>query len=192
MTRIVLDMSMSLDGFIADKNGSDAGLNNWVFNGQVPVAAGDMNFQLVSEASAVVFREFVENAAAAVFGRRTYEATGETAPFQLPSFVLTHHAEPSQTKDGATVTFVTEGIESALTQAKAAANGRDVYIFGGGDTAQQYLRAKLIDEIQINLVPKLLGGGVSLFGSLDTPIELERIRTVASEGVTHLKFRVVK
>jgi dihydrofolate reductase len=193
MGKVVLDMSMSLDGFIADSNGNDAGLNNWVFTGSIPITAGGMTFQLVSEASAEVFREFVDNVGAAVFGKRTFEAIGGTAPFQLPSFVLTHTPHPPETKDGATITFVTDGIESALAQARDAANGKDVYIFGGGEVAQQYVRAGLIDEIQINFASKLLGGGVRLFGDLDgKPVDLERIRTVQSPGVTHIKYRVVK
>lgn len=193
MGKVVLDMSMSLDGFIADANGNDAGLNDWVFAGNIPITAGGMTFKLVTNESAFVFQEFLDNVGAAVFGKRTFEATGEIAPFQLPSFVLSHNSRPPLTKDGATITFVTDGIESALAQAQAAANGKDVYIFGGGETAQQYIRAGLIDEIQVNLIPRLFGSGVRLFGEVDgAPIQLEPIRVLPSQGVTHLKYRVVK
>jgi dihydrofolate reductase len=112
----------------------------------------------------------------------------------MPVFVVTHEArDPVATEGGTTFTFVTAGIESALAQARAAAGDRDISVAGGANIAQQYLKAGLLDEIQIHLVPVLLGGGVRLF---DDPgphrVELERTRVVESPGVTHLRFRVVR
>ena len=105
--------------------------------------------------------------------------------------MLTHHPrEPLAMEGGTTFTFVTDGIESALEQAKEAAGGKDVSLGGGADVAQQYLAAGLIDELQINLVPVLLGGGTRLFDNLaGADVELEPIRVVATPDVTHLKYR---
>ena len=119
---------------------------------------------------------------------------GENPPFHAPVFVLTHHPREPLVKDGGTTfTFVADGIESALRQAMDAAGGRDVSLAGGADVAQQYLRAGLIDQLQINLVPVLLGDGTPLFADLaNSEIELECIRTVEAPGVTHLTYDVVK
>ena len=116
---------------------------------------------------------------------------GDEPPFHHPVFVLTHHArEPLELK-GTTFHFVTDGIESALEQAKEAAGGKDVALGGGADVAQQYLAAGLIDELEISIVPLLLGSGARLFDNLDgAAIELEQIRAVEAPGVTHLKYRV--
>ncbi|MEM9955856.1 MAG: dihydrofolate reductase family protein, partial [Chloroflexota bacterium] len=95
MGKVILDMSMSLDGFIAKRNGDDGGLNHWVFSGNHNVEAGGMTFGLTSEKSANVFREFVQKAGAFVVGRRTFEAGGAGASFQLPTFVLTRTMQKS-------------------------------------------------------------------------------------------------
>jgi len=117
---------------------------------------------------------------------------GDEPAFHHPVFVLTHHArEPLELKGGNTFTFVTDGIESALDQARRAAGGQDVSLGGGARAAQQYLAAGLVDEMVINLVPILLGDGERLFGGLgDRPPELEPISSITAPGVTHLKFRV--
>jgi dihydrofolate reductase len=111
-------------------------------------------------------------------------------------FVLTHHArEPVNKEGGTTFTFVTDGIESALEQARAAAGDKDVAVGGGANVAQQYLRARLLDELQIHVAPVLLGDGVRLFenGLADPPAELENTRVITSPtGVAHLRYRVVK
>jgi len=112
----------------------------------------------------------------------------------MPVFVLTHHARETLTKQGGTTfTFVTDGIEAALEQAKAAAGGSDVSVAGGASVAQQYLKAGLLDELQMHLVPLLLGGGVRLFDRLgpEQP-ELQSTRVIESPAVTHLRYRVVK
>jgi dihydrofolate reductase len=192
MGKVVLDMSMSLDGFVGGRNGDD-GLHNWVFGGSVPVDAGGMTFHLASKKSAKVFKEFVQAAGAFIIGKTTFAGVDENPAFQKPTFVLTHEARTPLNKQGTTITFVTDGIESALKHAKAAAGDKDIYVFGGAKVAQQYLGAGLIDEMQINLVPILIGGGLRLFGQDGAEtVELESIRVVEAEGVTHLKFRVVK
>jgi dihydrofolate reductase len=108
----------------------------------------------------------------------------------VPVFVLTHHARETVVKRGGTsFTFVTDGIEAALEQARAVAEDKDVALAGGATVVQQYLKAGLLDELQIHVVPVLMGGGVSLFGSLGIdPVELEATRVIESPMVTHLKF----
>ena len=115
---------------------------------------------------------------------------GTNPPFHHPVFVLTHHArEPLQAEGGTTFTFVTDGIESALAQARRAAGGRDVSLAGGAKAAQQYLVAGLVDEMEIHLVPTLLGRGEGLFDGVGDDLHgLELVRTVATPKVTHLKF----
>lgn len=179
MGKVILDMAVSLDGYIADPNGGDAGLYNWYFAPAPP--------------SAAVIDELVQSLGAIIMGRGAYRV-GEAVdgftddPYDAARFVLTHHA-PEKPVTG--ITFVTDGIESALKQAKAAAGDRDVAIGGGADIAQQYLKVGLVDEIQLHLVPKLLGTGIRLFDHLDS-IELESTRVIKSTGVTHLKFRVIQ
>jgi dihydrofolate reductase len=113
-----------------------------------------------------------------------------TPPFHYPVFVLTHHArEPLELEGGTTFTFVTEGIEAALEQARRAAGGQDVSLAGGASAAQQYLAAGLVDEMEINVVPTLLGSGERLFDGVGDDLHgLELVRTVAAPKVTHLKF----
>jgi dihydrofolate reductase len=119
---------------------------------------------------------------------------GDDPPFHVPVFVLTHHErEPLVKQGGTTFTFVTDGIGSALEQARAAAGDQDISLAGGAAIAQQYLAAGLLDELQIHLVPVVLGGGVRLFdGAVPAPVELEAERVVPSPAVTHLRFRVVR
>ena len=118
---------------------------------------------------------------------------GEEPPFHVPVFVVTHEAREDLVKSDTTFTFVSDGIESALAQARAAAGNKDVSIGGGADIAQQYLKAGLVDEIQIHVAPLLLGGGIRLFDQLgDAQIKLEKTRVIDSPSVTHLRFRVVR
>jgi dihydrofolate reductase len=118
---------------------------------------------------------------------------GDEPPFRVPVFILTHHArEPVTKQGGTTFTFVTDGIEPALEQARAAAGDRDVLVAGGADAVQQYLRAGLFDELQIHLVPVLLGGGVRLLDNLGARVGLELDRVVDSPAVTHLRYRVLR
>ena len=190
MSTIILDMTMSLDGFIAKPNGDDGGLHHWVFGGSHALEAGGITFQLTSENSKQVFADFVERVGAFVIGRKSLVAGSEEPFFQLPTFVLTHKKRQS---DDPLVTFVTDGIETALQKAKTAANGKAVYIGGGADVAQQYLRTGLVDELHISLVPVIFGEGIRLFDNMgDDAIKLHRLDVVEGEGVTHIKYRIDK
>jgi dihydrofolate reductase len=118
---------------------------------------------------------------------------GDEPPFRHPVFVITHHArEPLEMEGGTTFYFVTDGIESALEQARDAAGDEDVGLGGGANVAQQYLAAGLIDEMELHIVPQLLGGGARLFDNLDgAAVKLEPVRTIEGPGVTHIKYRNV-
>jgi dihydrofolate reductase len=212
MARVIVALTMSLDGFIAAANDNrDQGLGDggmrlfdWYFNGDTPIRhyadAAKQGMPVppfkLSSSSAEVFEELVASGGAVVTGKRTYDITdgwGGNGPLPgLPLFVLTHHV-PEQVPQGTSrYTFVTDGVESAIAQAKAAAGDKYVSLMGAS-IPQQCLRAGLLDEIQIHLVPVLFGAGVRLFDHLGTEqIELEVMRIVDSPGVTHLRYRVVK
>lgn len=170
---------MSLDGFIAGPNNQDSGLHDWYF-----APTGD---------ATVVIDELLDSIGAMILGKRVFgdQPDGFETPYKVPHFVLTHQARPQVEKMGVTFDFVADGIESALAQAQAAAGEKAICVAGGAETAQQFLRAGLIDELHIHLVSKLLGGGLRLFGDGE-PTALERTRVLESPGVTHLWFRVVK
>jgi len=202
---------MSLDGFVAGPNQSTdnplgiAGmrLHEWVF----PLAAWRAMHGLeggeVNESARVV-EESLADIGATVMGRNMFGGHpgpwaasepwngwwGSNPPFHHPVFVLTHHArEPLELEGGTTFTFVTDGIAAALEQARRAAGGKDVALAGGAKAAQQYLAAGLVDEMEINVVPTLLGSGERLFdGAGDDLHGLELVRTIAAPRVTHLKF----
>jgi dihydrofolate reductase len=201
MVKVYVSLSMSLDGFITGPNPrpgepmGDGGerLHEWM--------AGMADFRErgdTSNADADVLRELSSRTGALLMGRTMFDAGevpwGDDPPFGMPIFVLTHCPRETVTKQGGTTyTFVTDGLEAALEQAKAAAGGKDVGLVSGANLAQQCLRAGILDEIQIHLVPVLLGAGTRLFDHLGAePIELERTRVVESSvSVTHLSFRVV-
>lgn len=181
MGKVFLDMAMSLDGFVAGPTDADSGLYTWYF---APSA----------EDSAVI-DELLQTIGAMIIGRQTFgdQPDGFDTPYKVPHFVLTHEARPRVERDGATFIFVADGIASALAQAKAAAGDKNVCVAGGAQTAQQALNAGLLDELQIHLVPVLLGDGLRLFEHIgNAPVELERTSVIESLGVTHLTFRVVK
>lgn len=195
MSKVVVDLSMSLDGFIAHHDGRTDEVHAWYGSGNKPIKMpnSDLTFT-VDPASEEVVREGFE-LGANVTGRRTFEdanAWGGQDPLGIPSFIVTHEVpEKWQGADGPFV-FVTDGIESAITQAKAAAGGKDVGV-AGADIAQQCLKLGLLDEIRLHLTPVLLGDGILLFDNLGTgSVELERIWLVEAPDVTHLWFRVVK
>jgi dihydrofolate reductase len=204
-------ISISADGFIAGPNPSEADplgeggeqLHEWVFN----LAAwrephgregGEVN------ASTPVIEEAIDNIGATVMGREMFGGGpgpwgedpwegwwGDDPPFHTPVFVLTHHErEPLEKQGGTTFIFVTDGIESALEQAKQAAGDKDVALGGGADVAQQYLAAGRIDELDLNVVPVLLGGGTRLFDNLGAGVGLEQLRAIEAPGVTHIKYAV--
>jgi dihydrofolate reductase len=218
MGSVTADISMSLDGFIAGPNADreqplgEGGerLHEWAFG----LASWREPHGLAGGTTGPddeVMKESFESSGAVVMGRRMFGGGdgpwgdpawgdepwegwwGDDPPFHAPVFVLTHHArEPVAKQGGTTFTFVTDRIEAALDEARAAAGGKDVSIAGGASVIQQYLRARLLDELQIHLVPILLGGGTRLFDQLTEQIELEKTRVIDSSGVSHLKFRVPK
>ena len=212
MSRLRFQTSVSLDGFVAGPNPSEEHplgeggmqLHEWVFK----LAAwrkphgregGEVN------ASSAVVEGTLENIGATIMGRNMFGGGpgpwgkdpwdgwwGDDPPFHHPVFVLTHHERERLEKDGGnSFTFVTDGIESALEQARQAAGGKDVSLGGGAEAAQQYLAAGLIDEMLLNLVPVLLGSGTRLFENLGdvSAIGLEQVRAVDAPGVAHLLYR---
>ncbi|MGH2725112.1 MAG: dihydrofolate reductase family protein [Actinomycetota bacterium] len=195
MSRVHVDITMSLDGFIAGPNDEIDPLHDWLYGlaswrepHGLPGGTADRDAEVLAEA--------MGNNGAVIVGRRMYDLAGgwgENPPFHVPVFVLTRGArEPLAKAGGTTFTFVTDGIESALAQAREAAGDRDVSVGGGANTIQQYLRAGLIDEMQIHIAPVLLGEGIRLFEQGTEGIELEITRVIGSPKVAHLRFRVVK
>jgi dihydrofolate reductase len=196
-------MTMSLDGFVAGPNDNpDNGLGDggdslfkWYFSGntEVPISDGQMVLK-VSPQSAELLKRSLRTTGAQVWGRRTFDiarAWGGHPPAS-PSFILTHNVPPEWVKPGSPFTFVTDGIESAIRQAKQAAGDKDV-VLCTPTVLQQALNAKLVDELHVDVAPLLLGRGVRLFDRFGpAPIELEYIHAIAAPGVTHLSFRVVK
>jgi dihydrofolate reductase len=166
-------------------------------------SAGDTEYRLpgsemvfkVSPQTAELLREIRATTGALVTGRRTFDLTngwGGKHPLDVPTFVVTHTVPQEWAYKGSPFTFVTDGLESALEQAHAIAGDKDVGVVGAS-LVQQCIRAGLLDEIHVDVVPVLLGGGVRLFDHLGTePIELESTRVIEGAGVTHLTFRVVK
>lgn len=179
MGTVFVDMAMSLDGFVAGPNNEERGLHDWYF--------------APSRNAALVIDELLHTIGAMIIGRRAYgeQPDGFDTPYKVPHFVLSHAARQPVTRGGMTFIFVDDGIESALAQAQAAAGAKAICVAGGAATAQQFLRAGLVDEVQIHLVSMLLGDGLRLFEH-GAPLALERTRVLESPGVTHLRFRVIK
>jgi len=189
MGKVLLDVSMSLDGFVAGPNVSV----------ESPMGEGgerlhEWLFASASDVDAEVAREMHETTGAVVLGRRTFDVgvgVWEDTPFPVPCFVLTHDPLEERVEKSGTFSFVTD-VESAFQLAKAAAGEKDVRLMGA-EVSQQFLEAGLVDEIRIQLAPVLMGNGRRLFASLGTEhIELERTAVLESPHVTHLRFRVVK
>jgi dihydrofolate reductase len=190
MGKVVLDITMSLDGFIAGPN-----VNPKLPMGQGGLRLHDWLFVTKNEIDAKVLDETVETSGAVIVGRRTYDvsiddAWGGVSPFKVPAFVVSKDV-PEAAKES--FTFVTDGIESAITQAKAVAGDRNVWVMGGANIAQQYIKARLFDDLQIHIAPVLLGEGIRLFEHIGNDhIELESTRVLETPGAIHLSFRVVK
>jgi dihydrofolate reductase len=192
MGKVVLDITMSLDGFIAGPNISpklplgDGGLrlHDWLFGAKTDI-------------DAKVLDETVETSGAVIVGRRTYDdaiedAWGGVSPFKVPAFILSHGV-PEEAKGGSSFTFVTDGIESAIKQAKAVAGEKNVWVMGGANIVQQCIKADHFDELQIHIAPLLFGEGIRLFEHIGNEhIELESTRVLETPGAIHLRFRVVK
>jgi dihydrofolate reductase len=215
MARVVFEITMSLDGYVAGPNQTleeplgrrGEELHEWVVrlaswrerHGQEGGETGP-DSELLSES--------IDKQGAIVMGRRMFSNGegpwdddpkadgwwGDDPPFRVPVFVLTHHArEPVPKQGGTTFNFVTDGIESALEQARAAAGDKDVYISGGASVIQQYLAAGLVDEFLLHVTPILLGDGVRLFENVGPEAgELELVETIPSELVTHLRYRIAR
>ena len=195
MSKVVALMSMSLDGFVADDADGVGEVFDWYANsGDVEFHTGGsdpMTFR-VSEPSAEHLRALWSELGAALTGRRTFEvARGWNGNHAWgPAFVLTHQVPDGWPRPDSTVHFVTDGIESAVRQARAAAGGRSVGVHGA-DTVQQLLNAGLLDEIHVDVAAVLLGSGVRLFDHLaDTPARLGDPKVIAGVGVTHLRYPV--
>ena len=210
MSSVTCQISISLDGFVAGPNQSvedpigEGGmrLHEWVFKtdswrGQHGLEGGERTVD--SE----VVDEIVQGVGAYVMGRKMFGGGdgvwdetwtgwwGEDPPFHAPVFVLTHHPrEPLSMQGGTTFTFVTDGIESALEQARTAADGREVAISGGASAVRQYLAAGMLDELYLHIVPIVLRAGERLLENVGEPI-VEPVKVVASPAVTHVKYRVV-
>ena len=204
MGKVATWLSMSLDGFIAGPNdGPELPLGEGGERLFAWYSGGDTEYRLpgtemvfmISPKSAELLREAHSKMGALVTGRRTFDITngwGGSPPLGVPTFVVTHTVPQEWVYEGSPFTFVTDGVESAVEQAKAVAGDKDVAV-GAASIAQQCIRAGLLDEIHVDLVPVLLGGGVRLFEHLGTtPIELESTRVIGAPDVTHLTFRIVK
>ena len=197
MSKVVAIMSMSLDGYVADRNDGVGEVFDWYFNsGDVEVDSGggdSMTFK-VSAPSAEHIRGLTSGLGAVLTGRRTFEVAHGWGGHHAwgPAFVLTHHVPAGWPRPGSTVHFVTDGIESAVRQARAAAGGKSVGVHGA-DTIQQLLNAGLLDELSIDIAAVLLDSGVRLFDHLaGTPAVLGDPTVIAGVGVTHLRYPVRK
>ena len=213
MGKVRVHISTSLDGYVAGPNQTQEnplgkggeGLHDWViplkaWREPVGMEGGEEN------ASSAVVDEENADVGAEIMGRGKFGPAsrgpwgddpwqgwwGEDPPFHKPVFVVTTHTREPLTLSDTTFTFVTDGIESALAQAKEAAGDKDVFIGGGADVINQYLAAGLVDELQLHVVPILLGGGARLFDGVGQDVRLELLRVVEAPGVTHLKYRVAK
>ena len=213
MTKVVFDISISVDGFLAGPNASleeplGAGgeaLHEWAFatkrfREQHGLDGGEEGVE------SDLVDERLQATGATLMGRRMFSGGtgawdddpngdgwwGDDPPFHHSVFVLTHHPrEPLVKQGGTTFVFVTDGIEAALARAREAAGGKDVLIAGGADVIQQYLQAGLVDEFQLHVAPLLLGAGVPLFApALEAPLRVEPTRVVDSPAAAHLGYRV--
>ncbi|HEU0304006.1 MAG TPA: dihydrofolate reductase family protein [Gaiellaceae bacterium] len=210
MSKVRVHITVSVDGYVAGPNPSlehplgegGGGLHDWAFALRAfrdphGMEGGEVN------ASTPVAAEALANVGAEIMGRGKFGGGpgpwgddpwpgwwGDVPPFHMPVFVLTHHQREPLTLADTTFTFVTDGIESALRQARTAADGKDVVIGGGASVINQYLGAGLVDEIELHIVPLLLGGGARLFDGLGPDVRLEQVRAIEGPGVTHLKYRV--
>jgi dihydrofolate reductase len=198
MTKVVLGMTVSLDGIAGPKSADADGMAlfgeimSWVFplrswRGQQGQEGGE------DSVDSRVWAEQFARVGPQVVGRTMfdtgYESWGENPPFNAPVFVLTHRGQDRIGKQGGTsYTFVTGGIEAAVEQARAVADGKDVLLAGGVSVARQGLAAGLVDEVVLHVVPKLVGRGVPLFG--DARADLRCTEAVPGEGALHLRYEV--
>ena len=188
MGTVILDTSISLDGFMtADDRTPDAPLGS---GGEVLT-----RWAVDDEVGTELLGTWVGNLGASIAGRVTYDTSlpwwgpnGPSGEARRPLFVVTHEA-PEDTLENGVYSFVTDGIERALAKAQAAAGDKDVVVMGGADLGRQYLRAGLVDEVQIHLVPVVLGGGTPMFHDVGR-LDLTTLEAVRSEHATHLRYRI--
>lgn len=203
MGKVIFNMTMSLDGFVAGPNDSPEnglgdggqGLFNWYFKGDTEVLISEGTPPLkVSKQSAELMKDSFKSLGAGVWGRKTFDiahAWGGHPPGS-PAFIVTHNVPQEWVKEGSPFTFVTDGVESAIRQAKEAAGDKEVVICTPS-ILQQALKAGLVDEIYVDLAPILIGGGVSMFDHLGIgPVDLECIQVTQTPDVVHLTYRVIK
>jgi dihydrofolate reductase len=204
MRKVIVSLSMSLDGFIAGPNdGPDNSLGDggeWLFKWY---SGGDTNFEWpggtmtsnISAASAAYLREMTSTVGALVTGRRTFDiarAWNGRHPLDVPVVVMTHTIPPEWAGKDSVFVFVRDGVESAIARAQEIAGNKNVAVCAAS-IMQQALKTGLLDEIYVDLAPLLLGGGVRLFGHLGSrPVELQCTRVIEGQGVTHLAYRVIK
>jgi len=212
VSKLRADISVSLDGYVAGPDqmqdeplgvGGEA-LHDWAIELRAwreshGREGGEEN------ASSMIMEEAHAGVGAQIMGRGMFGPAsrgpwgddpwngwwGDDPPFHKPVFVLTHHEREPLALSDTTFTFVTDGIESALEQARAAAGDQDVFLGGGADSINQYLAAGLVDELELHVPPVMLGGGERLFAGVGPDLKLEQLRVVEAPGVVHLKYRVV-
>jgi dihydrofolate reductase len=212
MSKLRFEISISVDGFVAGPNQSEENplgeggeqLHEWVVKLEAwrrshGREGGEVN------ASSEIVAAAMDNVGAVIMGRKMFGGGpgpwdeedpwsgwwGDDPPFHVPVFVLTHHErEPLELQGGTTFYFVTDGIESALSQAREAAGGKDVKLSGGAAAAQQYLAAGLVDEMMLNVAPVLLGSGERLFEGVGADLELKQVRVVHTPEVTSVEYLV--
>ncbi|MEO5806587.1 dihydrofolate reductase family protein [Devosia sp.] len=200
MTKVVVDMTMSLDGYVAGPNdgkqyplGQHGGMRifDWYQSGTEEVTSP--LFRPAPGANREQVDLMLEESGAFIFGRRTYDITngwdGRHPIHGCPVFVLTHNPPKEFPKGPSNLTFVTDGIASAIDQARAVANGKDIKL-GGASPGKQALAAGLCDEILVHIAPYLLGGGVRLFDDLPDGIKLEKLRVTDGPFATHIRYAV--
>jgi dihydrofolate reductase len=215
MAKLICSITTSLDGYVAGPNqGADnplgeggIHLHHWAFPTKTFLSMHGDGAGGETGINDDVLREGFENVGATIMGRNMFGPVrgpwgldpwkgwwGDNPPYHHPVFVLTHHArEPLAMQGGTTFHFVTDGIESALAQARKAAGDKNVTLGGGASIIQQYLTAGLLDELEIHVVPLLLGAGARLLDHVDVRnVKLEPVRTLEGPGVAHLKYRVIK
>ena len=195
MSKVVAIMSMSLDGYVADPDDGVAEVFDWYFNSgdvEFPTGGSDPMTFRVSEPSEAHLRGLWSELGAVLTGRRTFDVAGGWGGNHAwgPAFVVTHQVPAGWPRPDSTVHFVTDGLESAVRQARTAAAGKSVGVHGA-DIIQQCLNAGLLDEIHVDIAAVLLGSGIRLFGHLtDAPAVLGNPTVTAGGGVTHLRYPV--
>jgi dihydrofolate reductase len=193
MSKVICSISMSLDGYIT---GPNVGIGNGL--GDNGERLHDWMFDQKTEADAAISDELYATTGAVVLGKGMFdvgfEPWGDPPPFKMPVFVVTHEKrDPLPMQGGTTYHFVTGGIEAALEQARAAAGDKHVGLWGGANLIVQFLKAGLLDELQLHVVPMLLGGGIRLFDGLDPEeVELRKLDTIETPAATHYRLEVVK